>query len=337
MSISGHIPVMVNAVMSALLPRCGGVYVDATFGAGGYSARLLESVDCVVIAIDRDPSAVAGGRSLSDLHSGLSVVEGSFSDLLGLVSGAGYDKVSGICFDVGVSSMQLDTASRGFSFRHSGPLDMRMSQRGVSASDIVNDYDETLLARIIAVYGEERRSRSIARSIVRARSRGRLTRTDELAEIVRMVVGGGYTPHPATRVFQALRVYINDELGELIAGLHAAEQILDDGGCLAVVSFHSLEDRIVKRFLASRSGRVSRGSRHLPEVSEVRPSFSGMRSVVPCASEVATNPRSRSARLRFAYRNDAPSLPPMSAHELMPAHTAMLHEEHRPSFFEGRA
>lgn len=313
-----HIPVMLDEVLEALQPRDGGVYVDGTFGAGGYTRALLAAADCTVLAIDRDPSAILRGRHLvSEFGGRLTLIEGCFGDMLSLVSAlleeTGRTGVDGVVFDVGVSSMQIDQAERGFSFQKDGPLDMRMSGQGLSAADVVNDFDEADLARIIAVYGEEKRARAVARAIVAAREAARIERTLTLADIVEGVIHRRPQDkiHPATRTFQALRIFVNDELGELARGLSAAEHLLNEGGRLAVVTFHSLEDRVVKRFLTARTGRGARANRYMPERDEAVPSFREIEHKARRAadSEIDLNPRSRSAKLRLAERTAAIPLP----------------------------
>lgn len=311
-----HIPVLLCEVVAALGPKDGAVYVDATFGAGGYSRALLEKADCRVVALDRDPSAIAlGSAMVAEFADRLTLVEGQFSKLedhlltLGLTSG----DIAGIVFDIGVSSMQLDQAGRGFSFRQNGPLDMRMSSAGETAADLVNSLDQAALADILWLYGEERRSRAIARAIVHSRQQRRIETTGELADLVVSVLGPkrGDERHPATRTFQALRIAVNDELAELVAGLAAGERLLAPGGRMAVVTFHSLEDRIVKRFFAKRTGRAPKLSRHLPQAEQGEPSFRivNPRPVSPRAEEIRVNPRCRSARLRYAERTEATPLP----------------------------
>ncbi len=309
-----HEPVMLKEVLACLAPQDGETYVDCTFGAGGYSKAILASADCQVIGIDQDPNAIAAGKTLAQTpeFSGLRLVEGNFKDLDTLIAP---QTVDGVVFDLGVSSMQLDQAERGFSFRFDGPLDMRMSQSGPSAADLVNTAEEEDLANIIYQFGEERRSRAVARAIVAARAKAPITRTSELADIVRSVVrrspSGGIDP--ATRTFQGLRVYLNAELGALESGLLAAERILNPGGRLVVVSFHSLEDRLVKTFLKSRSGRTGSGqSRYFPDSNlsaQRQPTFSAPsgRSLKPRPEEGNFNPRARSARLRFAFRTEVPA------------------------------
>jgi 16S rRNA (cytosine1402-N4)-methyltransferase len=311
-----HIPVLGRQAIDFLNVRDGGVYIDGTFGAGGYSRAILAAADCKVIAIDRDPRALALGADLVAASRGrLALVEARFSNLARLARAAGHEAVEGVVFDLGVSSMQLDEPVRGFSFRSEGPLDMRMSSSGPSAADVVAAASERALANIIFILGEERRSRAIARAIVKARARSPITSTTALAEIVASVVRARPGEiHPATRTFQALRIFINDEMAELANALMAAEQILKAGGRLVVVSFHSLEDRIVKSFLAAR-GETRAGSRHMPALKRAAASFRVLtrRPVTPDEGEVARNPRARSAKLRAAERTEAPAqkaLPP---------------------------
>ena len=309
-----HIPVMLAEVLEALAPRDGGVYVDATFGAGGYTLGLLKAADCRVWAVDRDPGAVALARKLAVDHPGrLEVVEGCFGDLAALLAAGGVTAVDGIAFDLGVSSSHLDDAARGFSFRADGPLDMRMGGAGVTAADLVNTLSEHDLARILFEYGEERRARRVAAAIVAARAEAPIERTGRLASIIRSVVSTARDGiDPATRSFQALRMVVNDESGELKRGLTAAEYLLAPGGRLALVSFHSLEDRVVKEFLRRRSEIPPAPSRHLPASRLSGPplvqSFRMLtrRPVVPGQAEVAANPRARSAKLRGAERTSAP-------------------------------
>ena len=305
-----HIPVLGRQAIEFLKPRPGGVYVDGTFGAGGYTRAILAAADCKVVGIDRDQSAVALGADLVDLSAGrLTLIEDRFSNLDAVAREAGFDAVDGVVLDLGVSSMQLDSANRGFSFRLDGPLDMRMSGDGASAAEVVNSANERDLADIIFTLGEERHSRSVARAIVKARAQAPFETTRALAEIVASVVRSRQNEiHPATRTFQALRIYVNDELGELAAALQAAERILKVGGRLVAVSFHSLEDRIVKAFLADRAqGRG--GSRHAPEVNRPAPTFQVLtkRPVMADTDEIALNPRARSAKLRAAERAEAPA------------------------------
>lgn len=311
-----HIPVLGREAVDALAPRAGGVYVDATFGAGGYSELILAVDGTQVIGIDRDRTAIAGGFALVDAAGGrLTLIEDRFSNLADVIAGQGLSAVDGIVMDVGVSSMQLDQAARGFSFRLDGPLDMRMGDDGPTAADVVNRAAEADLARVIYVFGEEHHSRAIARAIVAARREAPIATTRALADIVaRVVRARPHDIHPATRTFQALRILVNEELDELEAALAAAEAMLKPGGRLAVVSFHSLEDRIVKTFLATR-GKVAGGSRHLPEVAARAPSFGILtkRPVTADEAEVDANPRARSAKLRAAERTAAPAFPAEAA------------------------
>ncbi len=307
---AGHRPVMLREVADFLRPRDGGIYVDGTFGAGGYSRALLEAARCTVWGIDRDPVAVARADALVEEFAGrLIVLAGRFGEMDRLLAEKGVEAVDGVALDLGLSSMQLDVAERGFSFGRDGPLDMRMEQAGESAADVVNGRDERELAAIIFDYGEERRARRIAKAIVAARSERPITRTAELAAIVRrMVRPSADGIDPATRTFQALRIHVNDELGELDRGLSAAERLLAENGRLAVVAFHSLEDRRVKRFLGARAGRAPRPSRHAPESADDRaPSFRLItrRPLTPATDELAVNPRARSAKLRVAERTGA--------------------------------
>jgi 16S rRNA (cytosine1402-N4)-methyltransferase len=299
-----HIPVLLDEVIAGLAPQPGETHVDGTFGAGGYTRALL-AAGAKVIAFDRDPDAVAAGQALVAANEGrLDLVPDVFSRLGAALEDRSIDGVDGVTFDVGVSSMQLDQAERGFSFQADGPLDMRMGQAGMSAADFVNTADEGEIADILFHLGEERQSRRVARAIVAARP---LARTSELAAVVRRALG--HRDHdkkdPATRTFQAIRIHVNRELGELEDGLAAAERALVPGGRLAVVSFHSLEDRIVKRFFRERSGTPA-GSRHLPEVASRTPSFEAVAKPVRAGeAELARNPRSRSATLRVARRTAA--------------------------------
>lgn len=314
-----HTPVLLKEVLRALSPRDGGIYVDGTFGGGGYSVALLEAADCKVFGIDRDRQAIARGRALEARFEGrLTLIEGRFSEMDALVKAAGVDKVDGVALDIGVSSHQLENASRGFSFQAEGPLDMRMDGKGESAADVVNGYPESELADIIYRYGEEKKSRRIAKKIVEAREKNPIRTTTELARIVSKALGAGNArgarrTHPATRVFQALRIYVNQELSELEAGLKAAERILSEGGRLAVVTFHSLEDRIVKTFFKLRSGQIPQGSRHSPPDATPgkwrEPTLFLERSsaITPGEAEIAANPRARSAKLRVAVRTAAPA------------------------------
>jgi 16S rRNA (cytosine1402-N4)-methyltransferase len=313
MSQAVHIPVLVAETLAALGPRDGALYLDGTFGGGGWSKALLEAARCRVVAIDRDAAALSRGAALAQRFSGrLTLVEGRFGEMDALLRPLGIAAVNGVALDLGVSSAQLDEAERGFSFRADGPLDMRMGPDGASAADLVNTLSERDLAGLIRDYGEERYARRVARAIVRERAKAPITRTAALAALVRGAVpaaAGGIDP--ATRTFQALRIAVNDELGELDRGLAAAERLLAPGGRLAVVSFHSLEDRSVKNFLRARSGTAARGSRHLPPQARApSPSFRllNRKPIAPGAPELQRNPRARSARLRAAERTAAPPL-----------------------------
>jgi 16S rRNA (cytosine1402-N4)-methyltransferase len=310
---AGHIPVLLDAVLAALAPRDDAVYVDGTFGGGGYSEALLKAAHCRVFGIDRDPEGVQRGRGLAERYGErLRILEGRFGDMAQLLAPVNADPVAGIALDLGVSSTQLDAPERGFSFRFDGPLDMRMSGAGQSAADLVAALPESDLAELIRALGEERFARRIARAINAARQRRPIQRTTELADIVRAAIPQSEPGQdPATRTFQALRIAVNDELGELDRGLAAAEQLLEPGGRLAVVSFHSLEDRRVKEFLRRRSDTAPRGSRHRPIGAESLPSFTLLtrRAVKPSAAEIAHNPRARAARLRAAARTAAPPWP----------------------------
>ncbi len=333
--MGGHTPVMLREVIEALSPRDGAIYLDGTFGAGGYTEAILAAADCRVWGIDRDPEAIARGQALAARHpERLNLIHGCFGAMDALLDARQVFAVDGIALDLGVSSMQIDQAERGFSFRGEGPLDMRMGgstagdaeesseDAGPSAAEVVNELSEAELADIIHHYGEERRARQVARAIVAARRERPIEDTARLAEIVRAAVRSaskgrskprsktGRGIDPATRTFQALRIHVNDELGELDRGLHAAERLLAPGGRLAVVSFHSLEDRAVKVFLRARAGAGPAGSRHRPEAAARRdptflPLFRG--ACRPSRAECQANPRARSARLRAAERTAAPA------------------------------
>jgi 16S rRNA (cytosine1402-N4)-methyltransferase len=309
-SATRHIPVLGAEAVDLLSPRDGGIYVDATFGAGGYSQAILDAADTRVIGIDRDRTAIAGGFDLVDRSNGrLTLVEDRFSNLAEVCAAQGARAVDGVVMDVGVSSMQVDEAGRGFSFRLDGPLDMRMGHDGPTAADVVARASEADLANIIYIFGEERHSRAVARAIVAARKDTPITTTRALAEIVGKVVWAKPGEiHPSTRTFQALRIFVNEELDELHLALAAAERVLKPGGRLVVVSFHSLEDRIVKNFFSER-GKTGGGSRHLPEMAQSAPSFRILtkRPVTAGDDEVRANPRARSAKLRAAERSDAPA------------------------------
>ena len=309
-----HIPVLLEEMVSALAPRAGEIYLDGTFGAGGYTRALLQAADCRVWAIDRDPAAVERAAAVSaEFPNRFTILMGRFGDMESLLADAGVSALDGIVLDIGVSSPQIDDPERGFSFRHDGPLDMRMSGSGLSAADIVNDWDEASLSRLIWTLGEERRARQVARAIVAARREKPLSRTAELANVVRTVVHKAKDGiDPATRTFQALRIEVNDELGELDRALAAAERLLRPEGRLVVVAFHSLEDKRVKAFLRDRSGGAG-VSRHLPAeaAGKNRPTFTLPRrkSQKAAEPELHANPRARSARLRVAVRTDAPAWP----------------------------
>jgi 16S rRNA (cytosine1402-N4)-methyltransferase len=306
-----HVPVLLDEVVAALAPAPGETHVDGTFGAGGYARAILDKGAARVFAFDRDPDAIRYGEALAATCGGrLTLVPERFSRMRQALADHDVEAVDGVTLDIGVSSMQLDQADRGFSFQGDGPLDMRMGQEGQSAADFVNSADEGEIADVLFHYGDEPKSRRVARAIVAARP---ITRTGELADVVRKALGhhAGMKKDPATRTFQALRIHINDELSELEGGLAAAEQVLNEGGRLAVVTFHSLEDRIVKRFLKARSGALPSGSRHLPAANTddaPRPTFEAVaRPVRAGAAELKANPRARSATLRAARRTTAPA------------------------------
>jgi 16S rRNA (cytosine1402-N4)-methyltransferase len=316
---AGHVPVLLDRVVEWLAVRDGGLYVDGTFGAGGYARAILRTAGARVIGIDRDQTAIARGADLvSQAQGRLELVEERFGELQSVVAESSAD---GIVFDLGVSSMQLDRAERGFSFRLDGPLDMRMGHDGPTAADIVARAPERDLAAIIATLGEERQARAVARAIVKARSEQAVDTTRALANIVARVVHMRDSAiHPATRTFQALRIFVNEELAELAHGLAAAEHALKPGGRLVVVSFHSLEDRIVKNFLSAR-GRAPATSRHQPEVAAAPPSFRLLtrKPEIPGDAEIAANPRARSAKLRAAERTEAPAMPVEDASPQLPS------------------
>ena len=301
LSMSGkHVPVMLSEVLAALNPRDGGSYIDGTFGGGGYARAILEAADCRVLGIDRDPDAIARGQALVKHFNGrLILAEGEFSHMDSLAAPS-----DGVVLDLGVSSFQFDTPARGFSFREEGPLDMRMSLSGPSAADFVNSADHSMLASVIARLGEEKNARRIASAIIAARP---VATTAELARIVSDAQGPAalrHAIHPATRTFQALRIHVNDELGELERGLAAALAVLKPAGRLAVVSFHSLEDRIVKQFFTANSGAMPYASRHLPPAARGNAALRVItsRPQTPGPAEIAANPRARSAKLRVAER-----------------------------------
>jgi len=316
---SPHYPVLLNEVLDALAPKDGGRYVDGTFGNGGYTRAILGAADCAVLAVDQDPDAIKTAEALAEQYAAekFHVKHGRFADMADHVAAVGWgDGVDGITLDVGVSSMQLDQADRGFSFRFDGPLDMRMAQTGPSAADLINDGDEGLIADVLYRYGEERQSRRIARAIVQEREQAPIETTKRLAAIIATALGPKAVAKmhidPATRSFQAIRIYVNDEAGELANALLGAEKILKPGGVLAVVSFHSLEDRMVKRFFNACAKPNAGRSRHLPQLEEIAPSFMVPRGqpVLPGETELDENPRSRSAKLRYGVRTDANAIAP---------------------------
>jgi 16S rRNA (cytosine1402-N4)-methyltransferase len=303
-----HIPVMLAEVLQHLAPRDGGIYLDGTFGGGGYAAAILGAAACTLYAIDRDREAIARGAALAAAHPGrLHLIEGSFGAMLPLLRQAGVERLDGIVLDLGVSSFQIDSPARGFSFRADGPLDMRMGQSGPTAADLVNGLPEQELADTLFELGEERRSRAIAKAIVAERAQAPIATTARLAGIIRGVVPPDRSGiDPATRSFQALRIRVNDELGEIERGLAQAAALLGPGGRLVVVAFHSLEDRLVKRFMAEAAGRAPGPSRHDPAGLVARGAAEWTlltaRPLRPTAAEEHANPRSRSARLRAMQR-----------------------------------
>ncbi len=313
MAQEGHVPVMLREVLAMLAPAPGETYLDGTFGGGGYASAILDKAACTLWAIDRDPDAIARGARLAADHPGrLHLIEGRFGDMLGLLGTAGVTALDGIVLDLGVSSFQLNEAERGFSFRNDGPLDMRMGRDGSTAADLVNTLDETALADVLFRLGEERLSRRIARAIVAARAEEPIATTARLAAIIRRVVPPERPGiHPATRSFQALRIRVNDELGEIEKALGQAASLLGPGGRLVVVSFHSLEDRLVKRFMLAAAGREGGFSRHDPRgmTEAAAPAFRLLttRALRPADDEVNANPRSRSARLRALQRLASPT------------------------------
>lgn len=308
-----HISVMTQQVLSGLKPRDGGTYIDGTFGQGGYTKAVLDAATTRVFGIDRDPAAITFGAKLISQYDGrLTLCQGCFGDMASIMADHGITSVDGVMLDLGVSSPQIDDPNRGFSFRYDGPLDMRMESKGPTAADFINEAPEEEIADVIFQYGEERYSRRIARGIVEARKINPILSTSQLVGIIHANVRHyGGRIDPATRTFMALRIRINDELDELDRGLTAAQQILGQGGRLAIVAFHSLEDRKIKSFLNEHSGIVPKGSRHMPEIIETNlaPSFNLIRRGVikPDEEEILLNPRARSARLRIAERTDAPA------------------------------
>ncbi|WP_312127228.1 16S rRNA (cytosine(1402)-N(4))-methyltransferase RsmH [Brevundimonas sp.] len=312
MSDKPHLSVMLAEVLAALEPKPGDVIIDATFGAGGYTRAIL-ATGAEVIGLDRDPTVQVHAEAVkAEFGDRFQLIQTPFGDLDSAFEQSGKAKLDGAVFDIGVSSMQLDQAERGFSFMRDGPLDMRMADTGETAADIVNTWDHGPLAHIIKLYGEERQAGRVATAILRRRTEQPFTRTLDLAEVVEKALGGrrGAAIHPATRTFQALRIAVNDELGELERGLEAAEAKLAPGGRLVVVTFHSLEDRIVKNFLTERTGNTPAGSRHAPVAVDPRqPTFTLKFKGAQAATEdeSAVNPRARSAKLRAAIRTDAPA------------------------------
>jgi 16S rRNA (cytosine1402-N4)-methyltransferase len=297
--------VLLDEVLESLRPREGGLYVDATFGGGGYSRAMLAAAPCRVIGFDRDPDAIARGMALAAEHPAFTIIHAPFGAMRERLAALGVAEVDGIVFDLGVSSFQLDESERGFSFQADGPLDMRMEQSGPTAADVLASIDERELARVLFTYGDEPQARAVARAIGAARRQAPITTTGALAAIVARAKGGRQGPRdPATRTFQALRMLVNDELGELERGLAAAEALIRPGGRLVAVSFHSGEDTVVKRFVNGHGGRQAQPSRHLPPVALPAPRWRWVRHGVikPGGAEVAANPRARSARLRVAER-----------------------------------
>jgi 16S rRNA (cytosine1402-N4)-methyltransferase len=313
---ASHVPVMLDEVLRHLAVRDGGIYIDGTFGAGGYTRAILGAAECRVYGIDRDPDAIRAGASLVAASGGrLKLLHGRFGDLAALLDAEGIAEVDGVVLDIGVSSMQIGDPARGFSFVHDGPLDMRMSQDGPSAADAVNTLAPAELGNIIAFLGEEKKARAIARAIAAERAKAPIETTSALVRVIERVTGpqrGTQRIHPATRTFQALRIHVNDELMQLAEALAGAEAKLRNDGRLVVVTFHSLEDRIVKRFFAERAGLLPHGSRHAPRIEAARaPSFAlpFRGHLQPGNAECASNPRARSAKLRAGIRTGAPPWP----------------------------
>jgi 16S rRNA (cytosine1402-N4)-methyltransferase len=307
---SGHLPVMLAQVLKALAPAKGDLIIDGTFGGGSYTRAILDAADCRVLAIDRDLDAIMRAERMAVSQPGLLPRLGCFGEMDSLAEQAGWPQVDGVVLDIGVSSFQLDEAGRGFSFQKDGPLDMRMGGAGPSAADVVNRMAERDLADVIFRLGEEKQSRRIARAVVGRRALAPFKTTLDLAGVIETALGGrrGARVHPATLTFQAIRMYVNDELGELARGLSAAERVLKPGGRLVIVTFHSLEDRLVKQWLRERAGVIPSGSRHMPLLSKAPPPAFRLqenKAVLPADKEVETNPRARSAKLRAAIRTDA--------------------------------
>ncbi len=309
-----HVPVLIGKVIEALAPAKGEIIVDGTYGGGGYTRAVLAVADCKVIAVDRDPTAMERAWAHAGKDARIKPAPGRFGEIDAIVHAAGHDGVDGVMLDLGVSSFQIDEAERGFSFMREGPLDMRMEMRGMSAADAVNELSEAELADIFHFLGEEPAARRIARSLVARRKEQPFADTLDLAAFIEKVLGGrqGKRTHPATRAFQALRMYVNDEAGELMRALTGAERALKPGGRLVVVTFHSIEDRIVKTFLRQRSGDVPSPSRHLPgAIKGLDPTFEVLerKAAEPSEDETEANPRARSARLRWAIRTSAEPWP----------------------------
>lgn len=316
---ASHAPVMINEAVDALAPKAGGVYVDATSGAGGYTRAILDAADCTVYSFDRDPTAIERAQSwAAEYGDRLILINRPFAEMEEGLADHGVTEVDGVVFDLGVSSMQLDEAERGFSFRFDGPLSMRMDGGRPDAGDVIAKASAEELSAIFKAYGEEKKAGQIARAIVRAREDEPLTTTIQLAELIERAAppiwkkgGGPQKIHPATRVFQALRIFVNDELGQLVSALFAAERLLREAGRLVVVTFHSLEDRIVKRFFAARIAERPAGSRHAPPQERPPATFSllSSKALTPSEEEVVRNSRARSAKLRAGLRLDAPAAP----------------------------
>lgn len=309
----GHLPVLLEEVVAAMAPKDGEVHADGTYGGGGYARALLSAASCRVLGIDRDLDAIERAMRAAEQEPRLIPILGRFGDMVSLVEHAGFSRVDGITLDLGVSSFQIDETDRGFSFMRDGPLDMRMGRSGPSAADVVNQMDERDLATIFFRLGEEKQSRRIARAITARRLKAPFTTTLDLAGLIEEVLGGrrGARTHPATRSFQAIRMFVNDELGELARALEASEHLLNEGGRLVIVTFHSLEDRMVKLFMRDRAGLSGGGSRYLPEkTGQAQPSFElpSKKAVEPGEAELGANPRARSSRLRTAIRTGAPAM-----------------------------